>query len=59
MSYDALPHPMEDEHGEPSEDAYKKHHATDVTHHPKGKKIDLKDCKVNTAEKRSNCHKHF
>jgi hypothetical protein len=50
---------MEDEHGEPSEDAYKKHHATDVTHHPKGKKIDLKDCKVNTAEKRSNCHKHF
>ena len=22
-------------------------------------KIDLKDCKVNTAEKRSNCHKHF
>ena len=24
-----------------------------------GKKIDLDDCKVNTAEKRSNCHKHF
>jgi hypothetical protein len=34
-------------------------HALLKGRYAKGGKIDLDDCKVNTAEKRSNCHKHF